>query len=113
MILNHLALTVSDRTRSAAFYGEHFGMTERMHEDDHMLVLRAHGCLLTLSEGVVPRALPNTNHFGFQAPNRDAVHQAREQFRLAGVTETEWQDDGMVRVQVLDPDGYRVELFGY
>jgi hypothetical protein len=28
------------------------------------------------------------------------------------VTETEWQDDhGFVRVQVTDPDGYRVELF--
>ena len=26
--------------------------------------------------------------------------------------ETEWQDDhGFVRVQVADPDGYRVELF--
>jgi len=29
------------------------------------------------------------------------------------VPETEWQDDhGFVRVQVADPDGYRVELFG-
>jgi hypothetical protein len=28
------------------------------------------------------------------------------------VTETEWQDDpGFVRVQVVDPDGYRVDLF--
>jgi hypothetical protein len=28
------------------------------------------------------------------------------------VPETEWQDDGrFVRVQVADPDGYRVELF--
>jgi hypothetical protein len=26
---------------------------------------------------------------------------------------TEWQDDGMTRVQVADLDGYRVELFAY
>ncbi len=28
--------------------------------------------------------------------------------------ETEWQDDGsFVRVQVLDPDGYRIEVYAY
>jgi hypothetical protein len=40
------------------------------------------------------------------------VHAARARFRDAGVPETEWQDEGaFVRVQVADPDGYRVELF--
>jgi len=29
-MLNHVALTVSDRDRSAAFYAVHFGMTERV-----------------------------------------------------------------------------------
>ena len=39
---------------------------------------------------------------------------ARDRFRQAGVPETEWQDDGVfVRVQVEDPDAYRVELFAY
>jgi hypothetical protein len=33
--------------------------------------------------------------------------------RAAGVAETEWQEDGPVRVQVADPDGYRVEYFAY
>ena len=34
--------------------------------------------------------------------------------RAAGIEETEWQDDhGFVRVQVADPDGYRVELFAH
>jgi hypothetical protein len=42
------------------------------------------------------------------------VHAARERFRAAGLTETEWQDDGrFVRVQILDPDGYRVEVYAY
>ncbi len=31
-----------------------------------------------------------------------------------GPPQTEWQDDGnFVRLQVVDPDGYRVELFAY
>ena len=112
MALNHVALTVSDREASAAFYGEHFGMTERVHDDDHLLILGSpDGSLLALREGVVPNDLPRSNHFGFSA-GAGEVRAARSRLRAAGMTETEWQDDaGFVRVQVLDPDGYRVELF--
>jgi catechol 2,3-dioxygenase-like lactoylglutathione lyase family enzyme len=113
--LNHVALTVNDREASAAFYGEHFGLSERVHDDEHLLILGApDGSLLALTEGVVPEALPRSNHFGFGVASADEVRAARERLRTAGVTETEWQDDpGFVRVQVLDPDGYRVELFTY
>jgi catechol 2,3-dioxygenase-like lactoylglutathione lyase family enzyme len=114
MGLNHVALTVADRERSAAFYGAHFGLTERVHDDEHLLILGSHdGSLLALSEGDVPAGLPRTNHFGFQVADAMAVRAARERLRAAAVPETEWQDDGMVRVQVSDPDGYRVELFAY
>ena len=111
--IGHVALTVSDRPRSADFYGRHFGLTERVHDDEHLLILAAaDGSLLALSEGPVPHALPATNHFGFQVGDGREVREARERLREAGVTETEWQDDGrFVRVQVADPDGYRVELF--
>ena len=114
-MLDHVALTVSDREASAAFYGEHFGLTERVHDDEHLLILGSpDGSLLALSEGVVPHGLPRTNHFGFRVASADEVRGARERMRAAGVTETEWQDDlGFVRVQVADPDGYRVELFTY
>jgi catechol 2,3-dioxygenase-like lactoylglutathione lyase family enzyme len=110
-VLDHVALTVSDRERSAAFYGEHFGLTERVLDDEHLLILGSRdGGLLALSEGEVPE-LPRTNHFGLQAA-ADEVREARSRLRAAGVTETEWQDEaGFVRVQVLDPDGYRVELY--
>jgi catechol 2,3-dioxygenase-like lactoylglutathione lyase family enzyme len=113
--LNHVALTVSDREASAAFYGEHFGMTQRVHDDEHRLILGSpDGALLALSEGVVPDELPRTNHFGFRVASADEVRTARERMLAAGVTETEWQDDlGFVRVQVADPDGYRVDLFAY
>lgn len=114
MPLSHVALTVSDRERSAAFYGRHFGLTERVHEDEQRLIIGSRdGSLLALSEGVVPAgALPHTNHFGFELQDASEVQSARTRLREAGVRESEWQDDhGFVRVQVFDPDGYRVELF--
>lgn len=115
MPLNHVALTVSDRERSASFYGEHFGLRGRFHDDEHLLIVgAADGSLLALWEGTpAAGALPSTNHFGFQLESGDAVRAARERLRAAGVPETEWQDDGKVRVQVADPDGYRVELYAY
>jgi catechol 2,3-dioxygenase-like lactoylglutathione lyase family enzyme len=111
--LNHVALTVGDREASAAFYGQHFGLTERVHGDEHLLILGSlDGSLLALREGPVPDGLPRSNHFGFQLKRADEVRRARERLREAGVRETEWQDDqGFVRVQVADPDGYLVELF--
>lgn len=115
MALNHVALTVRDRERSAAFYGEHFGLVDRIHDDEHLLILSGpDGGLLALTEGEpATGALPRTNHFGFQLARVEEVHAARERLRAAGVTETEWQEEGIVRVQVADPDGYRVELFAY
>jgi len=111
--LGHVALTVADRERSAAFYAAHFGFSTRVHEDDHLLILSdADGSLLALSEGPVPE-LPRTNHFGFRLASAAEVHERRAALRRAGVEEAEWQDDGMVRVQAFDPDGYRVELFAY
>ena len=115
MSLNHVGLTVADRERSAAFYGEHFGLTQRVHEDDQRLILGSDdGSELALSQGEpVAAGLPDTNHFGFRVAE-EAVRVARERFRAAGVTEIEWQDDGrFVRVQVADPDGYLVEFYAH
>ncbi len=113
-MLNHVALTVADRERSASFYAEHFGLTERLHDDEHLLILGdADRAVLALSEGQPPTPLPRSNHFGFQLESADEVHAARERLRAAGVEETEWQESGTVRVQVADPDGYRVEYFAF
>ena len=107
---------MSASIRSAAFYGEHFGLTERLHEDDHLLILESDdGSVLALAQGnPIAGALPRTNHFGFRLADEAAVRAARDRFRAAGVVETEWQDDGrFVRVQVADPDGYRVEVYAH
>lgn len=114
MTLSHVALTVSDRERSAAFYGEHFGLIERVHDSEHLLILSdEQGGLLALSDGDPPTPLPRTNHFGFQLGDAEQVLEARQRFAEAGLEETEWQDGSPVRVQVADPDGYRVEVFAY
>jgi catechol 2,3-dioxygenase-like lactoylglutathione lyase family enzyme len=113
--LDHVALTVADRKRSSAFYAEHFGLTERVHEDEHLLILGdGHGSLLALSQGA-PAAehLPRTNHFGFRVAHSDDVIAARERFAAAAIEETEFQASGPARVQVLDPDGYRVEVYAF
>ena len=115
MPLDHVSLTVSDRERSAAFYAEHFGLTQRVHDDEHLLILGDEsGSLLALSTGAPAAAeLPRTDHFGFRLAGRDEVLAARERFRAAGVTELEWQDHGPARCQVADPDGYRVEVYAF
>jgi catechol 2,3-dioxygenase len=116
VLLNHVALTVADRERSAAFYEEQFGLTERIFDDEHLLILGSEdGSELALSDAEpMPPELPRTNHFGFRLADAAAVVAARERFRAAGLTEVEWQDDGrFVRVQILDPDGYRVEVYAH
>ncbi|MFT3865694.1 MAG: VOC family protein [Solirubrobacterales bacterium] len=115
MPLNHVALAVSDRDASAAFYGEHFGFTEVVFEEGDLLILgAADGSELALSDADPVPDLPRTVHFGFRLADAAAVHAARERFRLAGLAETEWQDDGrFTRVQVADPDGYRVEVYAH
>ena len=109
-----MALTVSDREQSASFYARYFGLTERMHEDDHLLIIAdAFGGLLALSEGQDNRNWPRTTHFGFEMESTAEVINLRGEFMAGGVVEAEWQDSGPTRVQVFDPDGYRVEAFSW
>jgi catechol 2,3-dioxygenase-like lactoylglutathione lyase family enzyme len=114
--LNHVALTVADRERSAQFYGLYFGLTDRVHDDAHLLILSGPGGgLLALSDSEAPQrgAAPRTTHFGFEAASAHAVEDLRARFRADGVREAEWQETGPVRVQVFDPDGYRVEAYAW
>jgi catechol 2,3-dioxygenase-like lactoylglutathione lyase family enzyme len=113
--LNHVSLNVSDRERSADFYGRHFGLTRRLHDDEHLLILADDaGSVLALSTASAVPSLPRENHFGFQLADGEQVRAARERLRQEGVEEVEWQDDGsFVRVQVADPDGYQVEFYAF
>jgi catechol 2,3-dioxygenase-like lactoylglutathione lyase family enzyme len=112
--LNHVALTVKDREVSATFYAKFFGLAERVHDDDHLLILSSPaGGLLALSEGTVPSPPPRTTHFGFEGTSVSAVRELRKRFQAAKVQEAEWQASGPTRVQVFDPDGYRVEIYAW
>ena len=114
MKLDHVALTVADREASATFYGTYFGLDTRVHDDEHLLILsNEHGDLLALSNGSKDFELPRTNHFGFRVADADTVYRLRRQFEESGVTETEFSESGPARVQVLDPDGYRVEVYAF
>lgn len=114
MRLNHVALTVANRERSAAFYARYFGMSERVHEDNHLLILAdASGSLLALSQGTPVVDVPRTTHFGFQCDTAGDVLLARQRFSDDGIIEAEWQERGPTRIQVFDPDGYRVELYAF
>ena len=114
MRLNHIALTVSNREESAEFYGTLFGLTQRVHDDDHLLILANEaGDLLALSVGPIEFELPRTNHFGFMVENKEMVLELRERFKAVGVVEAEFQAAMPTRVMVLDPDGYRVEVYAF
>ena len=112
--LDHVALTVADRERSAAFYARYFGLVDRVHDDDHILIVsNAAGSLLAMSAGPPPPDLPRTTHFGFRLDGAGEVEDLRQRFRRDGVAECEWQERGPTRIQVLDPDGYRVEAYAF
>ena len=91
MPLNHVALSVADRPRAAAFYGKFFGLNTIVYDDEHLLILgSADGSELALSDvDPVPVDLPRTSHFGFDVNDPAAVAQARDRFRAAGIAETE------------------------
>ena len=112
--LNHVALTVSDRDHSANFYANYFGFTDRVHEDDHLLILTSKGGgLLALSAGNPEEPWKRTTHFGFELASAAEVHSLRKRFNTDGIREAEWQEKNPTRVQVFDPDGYRVEAYGW
>lgn len=52
MRLSHVAIAVADPERSAAFYGEYFGLDRRVNEDEHLVILASSdGSLLALNPG--------------------------------------------------------------
>lgn len=114
MRLNHVALTVLDREVSAKFYEKWFAMKNRIHEDDHLLILtNENGDLLALSNGDPDIPVKRTTHFGFQIDDPEDVRKFRMQALDAGVKEAEWQVTATTRCQLYDPDGYRVEIYAF
>lgn len=109
--LNHVALAVRDPRRSLTFYCDTLGVEGAVRTEPYGFVITTpSGVAFTLFEGR-PAADIGEFHFGVSLPDADAVRVRREELRAAGVPEIEWCDeDGLVSVKVLDPDGYVVEV---
>lgn len=109
--LNHVALAVRDPRRSLTFYCDILGVEGAVRTEPYGFVITTpSGVAFTLFEGR-PAADIGEFHFGVSLPDADAVRVRREELRTAGVPEIEWCDeDGLVSVKVLDPDGYVVEV---
>jgi len=109
----HLNLLVADLERSVAFYEQFFGFARHAkYGDGTVFVRNAQGFDLGLKPGA-PGAMPApTMHFGFRAPDPDAVRRLRDELHRTGAPFTEESDeDDFVGCKVLDPDGYEIEIY--
>ena len=111
MGLDHVALTVADRERSAVFYGEHFGLTERVHDDAHRLILGDATARCSPSRRASRRPAAQ-NHFGFRLDGAAACAPRASACARPPCPRRSGRTTGdFVRVQVADPDGYLVDLY--
>jgi catechol 2,3-dioxygenase-like lactoylglutathione lyase family enzyme len=123
MKTGHIALYVTDLSRSTAFYRTVFGfdvLGERADVDRRFAFLALDGALvLTLwqqSDGVFPTDRPGLHHLSFEVADMDAVRRAEAVLRELDVR---FVHDGVVPhgegaasggVFFTDPDGVRLEI---
>ena len=86
MHLNHLDLSVPDVAAAAAFFADGFGFRIIEERGNHgMAILQGeHAFVLVLTRCAAPQ-YPKTFHIGFLLPSEEAVTQAYEKLRAAGV----------------------------
>jgi catechol 2,3-dioxygenase-like lactoylglutathione lyase family enzyme len=110
----HVGITVADQERSRRFYEGYFGFDPRQARDydDGTLILRdADGFALALHPGAGAPA-DEFLHFGFSCTGPEQVRALRSTLLDAGETLVEDEDtEGFTSIKVLDPDGYRIEVF--
>lgn len=116
--IDHIALTVKDPERSAAWYQDVLGL-ERSYEDvwpQPPVVCAGQACIFLFAadkDNPLPIAdVRNTiamRHFAFTV-NRASFEQAQAEFRRRGI-EFEFEDHQITHsIYIYDLDGYRVEL---
>ena len=110
----HLGISVADQERSRRFYEGYFGFdpSQARDYDDGTLILRdADGFALALHPGSGAPA-DEFLHFGFCCTGPEEVRALRSTLLADGRTLVEDEDvEGFASFKVLDPDGYRVEIF--
>jgi catechol 2,3-dioxygenase-like lactoylglutathione lyase family enzyme len=111
--MDHLALAVSDQSRSRQFYEAYLGFkAEPAPRSDGVLILHnADGFALALGETKEPIRFPAFLHFGIGLPSANEVRAFRERLSADGVDlAEEWEEPDYVSVKFRDPDGYVVEV---
>ncbi|OAI42183.1 hypothetical protein AYO38_03295 [bacterium SCGC AG-212-C10] len=115
MDLNHLHLHVADIPRAMAFYERHFAFAPLWDDPDEgiQFIRNAEGFDLALMADEHPGSMPDWWHFGFRLTTNGAVRQKYEELGEAGVEICEplTEDDGLISFRVLDPDGYKIEVY--
>jgi len=111
--MDHLALAVSDQSRSIRFYTHYFGFApESEPREDGVWILHDDaGFSLALGEIAEPIVLPRFFHFGHGLASPDDVRAFRDRVEADGLQIVEeWDEDDYVSVKFRDPDGYVVEV---
>ena len=110
----HIGISVVDQLRSRRFYESHFGFDPdhaRSYPDGTLILRDADGFALALHPG---DGAPDDEflHFGYSCTDAEQVRALREKLLAAGETLVEDEDtESFVSIKVVDPDGYRVEIF--
>ena len=110
--MDHLALAVTDQSRSRRFYETYLGFeAESAPRSDGVLILHdARGFSLALGQTDEELRLPTFLHFGVGLPSPEEVRAFRDRLAAEGVELVgEWEEIDYVSVKFRDPDGYVVE----
>ena len=110
----HVGITVADQARSRRFYEKYFGFDPslaRGYADGTIILRDADGFALALHPGAGAPA-DEFLHFGYACNEPEQVRGLRNTLLANGETLVEDEDaKDFVSIKVLDPDGYRVEIF--
>lgn len=117
MFKTHVALKATNLEKSVAFYQTMFGVTPVKHKADYAkfdLDNPALNLTLNLTQQVESHGA--LSHLGVQVDSSEAVKQAIDRFKAAGLATFEEQDTDCCyalqdKVWVTDPDGNRWEIF--
>lgn len=113
----HVALRVTDLTRSIQFYETLFGHAPVKHKVDYAKFdVENPGLNLTLNVSDRLQEHGALSHLGIQVDSSDAVRAAIARFKTAGLVTFEEHDTDCCyalqdKVWVTDPDGNRWEIF--
>ena len=113
--LTHVALSVRDAARSAAFYKQVFGAVE-VYAQDGFVQLQTPGArdVLVLEEDPErARLAGGIVHFGFRLVDPPDIDRARKAVEAAGGTVREHGEfvPGEPYLFAIDPDGYELEIW--